>query len=264
MPFTAAHPAAALPLRRWCPGLFVWSALLIGTITPDLECFLVLRPEAHHGVTFLGSLYFCLPAGLVLFALFHALVRRPATLLLPRRWREAVWTVARRPFEPTWKGGLSLALSLLIGAWLHQIWDAFTHAGHWGVEALPFLQTTLARFDDYELSSFRLLQHSSSLAGALLLVLTLWRWKRRQTGAPAPSLNEALRVTLLSLLVAVPSIAALVRAIGRAAPHEGVERARQFAGHLAIGGISFTALGLMIYGLAATLFWKRLVTEEQR
>ena len=262
MPFTAAHPAIVLPLRRWCPRLFVWSALLIGTITPDLECFLVLRPEAQHGVTFYGSFYFCLPAGLLLFVLLQTLLRKPLALLLPRRWRQAVWPVARRPFVVTWRSGLSLIASILVGAWLHQIWDAFTHAGHWGVEALPFLQTTLAVYDDYRFSVFRLLQHSSSLVGVTLLAVAAWRWKIRQPAAPAPALNERLRIALLTLLVVAPSVAALVRAIGPAAPHVGIERARQFVGHTAIGVISFAALGLLLVGFAITLCWGRLVTEE--
>jgi hypothetical protein len=47
MPFTFAHPAAVLPLRRFCPDRLVWSALVIGTVSPDLEYFVRLAPSAR-------------------------------------------------------------------------------------------------------------------------------------------------------------------------------------------------------------------------
>ena len=36
MPFTFAHPAAVLPLKRFTPGWLSFPALLVGTVTPDL------------------------------------------------------------------------------------------------------------------------------------------------------------------------------------------------------------------------------------
>ncbi|MSQ59664.1 MAG: DUF4184 family protein [Betaproteobacteria bacterium] len=40
MPFTIAHPAAALPLLRPLRGFGVLSALVIGSMTPDFPYFL--------------------------------------------------------------------------------------------------------------------------------------------------------------------------------------------------------------------------------
>src|SRR5882672_6336607 len=69
MPFTLAHPAAVLPLRRWPRLDFV--ALVIGSMTPDFGYYLLLpdmRLETH---SFAGSLETCLPVGLLLVLLFH-------------------------------------------------------------------------------------------------------------------------------------------------------------------------------------------------
>jgi hypothetical protein len=83
MPFTLAHPAAAVPLRG-CLGRFgVLSALVIGSMTPDCSYFLpwtVPRSETHSPS---GLLWFCLPAGLLAYALFHIVLKGPLLALLP-------------------------------------------------------------------------------------------------------------------------------------------------------------------------------------
>ena len=126
MPFTAAHPAAVLPLRRFCPQWFVWPALIVGSITPDTEYFLALRPQSSHGVTFAGSFYYCVPIGLLLLGAFHLLLRQPLALLLPKYWRDRLmrlramglntvctyvpWMLHQQEAEesPTFEGALDL------------------------------------------------------------------------------------------------------------------------------------------------------------
>ena len=66
MPFPLAHPAAVLPLRRFCPGRLSFLALVIGSVVPDVAyCFGPLDVDvfAH---TLPGSLVFCLPMGWLL------------------------------------------------------------------------------------------------------------------------------------------------------------------------------------------------------
>src|SRR6185312_5398964 len=67
MPFTLAHPAAVLPLRRVRAMSTV--PLIIGAMTPDMPYYFPWRiakhiPEATH--TFLGTFTLDLPMGLVL------------------------------------------------------------------------------------------------------------------------------------------------------------------------------------------------------
>src|SRR5437762_2617545 len=46
MPFPLAHPAAVLPLRRYCPRFLSFPALVIGSIAPDFGyCFGDLNVE---------------------------------------------------------------------------------------------------------------------------------------------------------------------------------------------------------------------------
>jgi hypothetical protein len=66
VPYPFAHPAAVLPLARFG----VPSALVIGSVAPDLWYLLPFIDRAQtHSLS--GVLAFCLPAGLLLYLLFH-------------------------------------------------------------------------------------------------------------------------------------------------------------------------------------------------
>src|SRR6267142_2803077 len=72
MPFTLAHPAVVLPLRRFSPRVLSFPALVVGSITPDVGyCFGRLNVE-EFSHSFVGSLAFCLPVGLLMVAIFYA------------------------------------------------------------------------------------------------------------------------------------------------------------------------------------------------
>lgn len=73
MPLTFAHPAAALPLLRPLGRYGSLSALVIGSIAPDLAFIVPIGAsrEQTHGLAAL--LTFSLPAGLLAYVLFHVL-----------------------------------------------------------------------------------------------------------------------------------------------------------------------------------------------
>src|SRR6188768_3171058 len=99
MPYPFAHPAAVLPLARPLGRFGVPSALAIGSIAPDFWYFvpLVERGESHSVA---GLAWFCLPLGLLLYALFHLFLKQPLIALLSPR----------------------------VGALTHLAWDALTHS----------------------------------------------------------------------------------------------------------------------------------------
>ena len=70
MPFTGSHPAAILPLLRWSlPG----SALVMGSIAPDMPMLLPIPAVVHFAHTLLGLLTIDLAIGVIGFALWQAL-----------------------------------------------------------------------------------------------------------------------------------------------------------------------------------------------
>src|SRR5689334_23068386 len=123
MPFTLAHPAAVLPLAR---TRLVFSSLVIGSMAPDFPYLLARSTRAQYGHTLSGVFTFCLPAGLILFALFHRCAKALLLAHLPpshqRCLREAA---SARPWsQPSVL--LLAAVSVVVGAFTHLAWDSCT------------------------------------------------------------------------------------------------------------------------------------------
>lgn len=170
MPFTFSHPAAVVPLAKKRP--LVFSALVIGSMTPDVESFVHLSTDVSFAHSPAGIFIFCLPAGILLFLLFHHLLKRPLLSILPANHQQRLMTLAPNT-QNTYsvRKWIWVMISLLIGAFTHIAWDAFTHEYGWVVQKLPVLQTSISH-----LKVYTVLQHSSTFAGALLLGYWYWSW----------------------------------------------------------------------------------------
>jgi hypothetical protein len=172
MPFPLAHPAAVLPLRRYCPRRLSFLALVIGSLTPDLGyAFEHLHVALFSHRLLAGSFGFCLPAGLVLVAAIYAL-RRPMVGILPARYRRAIWPLCERPAGSP----VRIALSLLIGAWTHILLDSITHADGWLVEHLAILRSALPWIGGRRLAVYAVLYAGTTFLGVAWLALVGLRW----------------------------------------------------------------------------------------
>jgi hypothetical protein len=175
MPYPFAHPAAVLPLVRPMGRFAVPSALAIGSIAPDLWYLvpLVQRPESH---SLAGLAWFCLPAGLIVYALFHLLLKQPLIALISPRL--GCFTAPAVPEVPLH----AVVISVLAGALTHVAWDDLTHAG------------------DEALHGHNWVQHASTAAGTL--VLAVWALRKLRQAPPAPAMLSPLArtFTLLALL----------------------------------------------------------------
>jgi Domain of unknown function (DUF4184) len=176
VPFTLAHPAAILPLRRFKPLRTV--PLILGAMAPDFRDYLPweVRSALPNTHTLRASVLVCVPMCLLVLGALY-LLREPLTALLsPRaRWLclSAVEPFGRRASE--W---LIAPLSILVGVWSHLLWDSFTHGNGWMVRHLAWLRAPLA-IDGSYITVNQVLQYLSSVAG--LAVLALWYWR-----LPAP------------------------------------------------------------------------------
>ncbi len=189
MPFTLCHPAAIIPFAR---QRFVLSALVVGSLSPDFIYFLNLAPRGQFGHTIPGVFLFCLPAGIGVLLIFHALLKWPILSLLPQVLQERLIGPARgftfRPITRT----LLIVVSILIGAFTHIIWDGFTHEYGWAVIKLQFLSSPVIEIGSRTIPLFKLLQHSSTAVGGGMLLLCVIRWTRY---APGEEVNENFRRT---------------------------------------------------------------------
>lgn len=172
MPFPAAHPAAVLPLRRYCPRYLSFPALLIGSVTPDLGyCFRRMHVAEFSHRFFAGSFLFCLPVGGLIFLLFQ----------LSRPW---LMRVAANPHLralltscqclPCSKAGI--VLSILVGSWTHLILDSLTHEDGWLVEHIPSLHSSFGMLGQRGIRTYDFLYAFCTFLGVLWLSLSYLRW----------------------------------------------------------------------------------------
>ena len=223
MPFTLSHPAAVLPLRRFGRWRGDFTALVIGSLSPDFPYYVpgLQLPSMH---TLAASLWFCLPAGWLVLAGFEA-VKQPLCSLLPQPHRAALMPLALRRRDWNWRALLIGSGSLLLGAWSHQLWDLFTHASRGGADYLPWLLDDIPLGGD-TLPLYKMLQWLSGAAGAAVLAAAYRRWLRRQPAvAAAPGRRPWLLLTALGLAA---SGAALPFALNAALDFGGCRFCRAF------------------------------------
>ncbi|HZO69173.1 MAG TPA: DUF4184 family protein [Kribbellaceae bacterium] len=163
MPFTGAHVAAVLPFTRWA---LPPSALVIGSVVPDLPLYMPTPYSAAFSHQFAGAITVDAAAGLVILALWLTLVRPVVVLYAPTSLR-------RRITDPATIPPLRFVPAMVLGSCTHIIWDAFTHANGWGVRRIPALTARSGA-----LPAFEWAQYASSLVGGTILLWWCVRWWR--------------------------------------------------------------------------------------
>lgn len=256
MPFTLAHPAAVLPLQRalgrWC----VFSALVVGSMTPDFAYFAPLTVSGEQTHSLGGLFWFCVPAGLAALLVFHGLLKRPIVSLLPESVQASLapYTDSRSP-----RGGwrwLPIVFCLAIGALTHIVWDAFTHRGAPAIEMFPVLNATVASAGGHELRIYKLLQHGSTILGMAAVALCAWVWLRRNPGTPStmPVRWSTRQRTFISLtLVLLPCAIGSAIAFERVGWPDDFDSLRSLVGAAVTSGMGALATGLVAFGAIATL-----------
>ncbi len=175
MPFTFSHPAIVLPLtylpKRW----FSLTGLVIGSLTPDFEYFLRMRIESKYSHTLYGLFWFDLPLGLLLSFIFHTSVRNRLFDNLPTFFAARFSSFTSFDWNNYVKRNwVVVMVSLLIGAASHLFWDGFTHEHGYFVQVIPELRTTLD-FLGYKVHLLKILQHSSTLIGGIVIGYSIYR-----------------------------------------------------------------------------------------
>jgi hypothetical protein len=183
MPFPLAHPAAILPLRRYCPRHLSFPALIIGSLSPDVGYFsghFRLGEFSHRLLQ--GSFGFCLPAGLVLVLVFY-IARLPVVGLLPSGYRRAFLPLCQRPAGSPFL----IVSSLLIGAWTHLFLDSITHEDGWLAKHLPVLRSSVPWVGQHRLMICEVLYAGCTFAGVAWLAFCYLRWLEKAAGSPVPT-----------------------------------------------------------------------------
>ena len=249
MPFTLSHAAAAWPFRRTPLEI---SALVAGCFAPDFTFFIFLKPYGFYGHTLPGIFVLDLPASLVALWLFHAYIKPPLILILPRAVRRrmnagagkfAFWPPARLA---------NIVLSILVGVCTHIAWDAFTHNLFWPYRHLGFLRKIVQAPVIGDIAMYDLLQYASSLFGIAVVAIWILHWYRTtkpgEQWKPSPFHAEEWRPFIL----AVPAsalCAAFVRALIGVGIPTGAGSLLDFGVEVGISTITFFCVGLLACGV---------------
>ena len=213
MPFTFAHPAAVLPLRRRFKSLQT-VPLIVGSVAPDLPYYIPMRFyrlmwETH---TLTGVFWLDLPIGMAVL-LFGFVFRRPLTALLSPRARalclQSVQHFRDQPLHWVWA-----PFAIIVGAWTHLLWDSVTHDNGWVVKRVSALSAPITLGGWYTGSVCHVMQYVSSIAGLLIL----WIWFRRlptpPVEAPGPgTLSSSVRTAILVFVCAAAAAVGGYRAV---------------------------------------------------
>ena len=254
MPFTLAHPAAVVPLRRYFGRFNILSALVIGSITPDLHYFFPLQPERVVTHSLAALFWYCLPFGLVLYVAFHTLLKTPLLMLWPRAVSRRLLAFSSRWPQASW---LAVAVALLIGAISHLGWDAFTHGDSRIGRAWPVLRTVIFRIGDDPTRLYDLLQYLGAALGVGLLAWWSWRWLRAATPRrlDAHWLTVPGRTLALASVVGIPMALALAKLGQTALSAHSVAALSAWYSAISLA-VSAFGPSVIVYGIAWHL-WER-------
>ena len=163
MPFTFSHPAIILRLHKVSKSKLSFTGLIVGSLAPDFEYFILMKMQRTHGHELSSFLWFNLPICIALAFIYHLLVKVPLTNSLPHFlysklavYKSFNWI---KYFKTYW---LVFVYSSALGVFSHIVWDSFTH-DHGLFGASPDL--LLKKIPVLELKLHELLQWLSTIIG---------------------------------------------------------------------------------------------------
>jgi len=220
VPFTLAHPAAALLLRRTPLPV---AAVVCGTMSPDVPVFLDAYGRPYNFTHSLpGILTVDLAFGLLAVGLWFGFLRDPLVDVLPTAIRERLATRARYG-AAQWRLAVP---AVLAGSTTHVCWDLFTHHDRWGVRQLAWLQQ-----EHGGLVGYKWAQYTSSIVGLTVCVFWICSVVASMPRREHPVRVPALGARALAVVGTITVVGGLVAGIN--APDPGLP---MFFSQLAVVG----------------------------
>jgi hypothetical protein len=198
MPFTfLSHQAVVLPFKIARPAWWNGTALVFGSMAPDVEYFLRGEPYSAYGHSLLGQLTFCLPVTLLLVLVFRGIFAGPVGAHFPATGFPSLASIPR-----TWRYWLLAVPSALVGSGSHVLWDGFTHREGIVARRWDLLRETAFTIGGHPVPVCRVLQHGSTLAGGVATIVLLgWIVRRTSLLSRGAVAFAPTRATWIALLV---------------------------------------------------------------
>lgn len=172
MPFTFAHPAIVLPFATLPKKWFSATGLVIGSMIPDFEYFIRMSVKSVYSHTTAGIFWFDLPLAIIVAFIYHNVVRDSLLENLPAILKTRV--IKFKGYN--WNGyfrkyWFTVMFSILLGCASHILWDNFTHENGFFVQKLELTQVVYIA--GYESTMYQMLQHLSTIAGGIVIMLSI-------------------------------------------------------------------------------------------
>src|SRR5574337_1629515 len=180
MPFTLAHPLAVLPVVRW--RVLDATCLVIGAMAPDFEYFARGEQVSTISHTLLGLVVWNLPVTLVLAFAWHRWVKQAVLLVAPVGFSRRAAPRFARPSGPF----VACAVSAVLGAATHVLWDGITHGSGFGPRHWPWLLQPYDLPIVGKLGLYRIIQHTSTIVGLVGLTIASVHALRAQAPTVLP------------------------------------------------------------------------------
>jgi hypothetical protein len=165
MPFTFAHPAIVMPINKVFRTRLSLSGLVIGSMVPDFEKFILVTDVKTYSHTWHGMFWLDLPLGFAIAFLFHTVVRDTLIDNLPAFFRRRLIGYKKLNWYQYCKEHFwNVLLAMFIGIFSHIVWDDFTHADGFFVSHISFLQG----YGPY--AGYKILQFTTSIIGVLAVL----------------------------------------------------------------------------------------------
>ncbi|EGT5619223.1 DUF4184 family protein, partial [Clostridium perfringens] len=179
MPFTLAHPAAVIFFKN---KKFNLTALILGSMAPDFIYFLNFRPYGNLGHEILGFFILNLPLCILLAYIFHNFIKSPLISHLPRPLDNWYGYLRTEQFGlHSWKEVIVFIYSALLGMITHVLWDGFTHKTGFFVRHITWLQQKIIIFGGHEIYIYKLVQHTSTVIGIIIVLFFLYKLRDSNT-----------------------------------------------------------------------------------
>jgi len=220
------------------------AAVVIGTMSPDFEYLLRLAPRGQVGHSLAGVVLVCVPASVVLWLAFERYARAALGRTLPPAIGLVLSGAGGGRAGPPGAALAWAAAGALLGALSHVAWDSFTHASGWAVLRIRVLANPIELGVLNRIPAFKLLQHGSTAAG--LIVLILWGRRTAARGRLSPGTHPAQPGTwrTMAVLSGASAIGAALNAARVLARGPA-----QILGHAAVGSM----VGLLLAVIAVVV-----------
>ncbi|MFL6109534.1 MAG: DUF4184 family protein [Marmoricola sp.] len=244
MPFTLAHPAAALLLRRTPLPV---AAMVAGAMSPDVPVFLDAYGRPYHFThSALGIVTVDLAVGLLGVAFWFSVLRDPIVDVAPAAVRERLAPRAR--YDRTqWRLAV---LAVVAGSVTHVVWDLFTHHDRWGVRHISWLGQRHGQMVGYHWT-----QYGSSVVGLTICAIWATYAVRSRPRQPRPARVPQLGVRAFVAVLVVTVGSGLVAGVN--APDPGP---RMFVSQTAVVATMIGSFLLLVVAIA----WNVLTTATRR